>query len=77
MTGMVCNTVLTRSGGAAQQADEADEALGGTVAGMELPPRAPAGQMGGGTASQLIRGVRRTRGVREHRDGIPHGMEER
>jgi len=30
----------------------------------EVPPCAPAGQMDGGTASQLIRGVRRTLEVR-------------
>jgi hypothetical protein len=28
----------------------------------EVPPCAPAGEMDGGTASQLIRGVRRTKG---------------
>jgi hypothetical protein len=31
-----------RGGGAVEQADEADEALGGTVAGSEVPPRARA-----------------------------------
>jgi hypothetical protein len=31
---------------AAEQGDEADEALGGTVAGMEVPPHARAGQVG-------------------------------
>jgi len=30
----------------------------------EVPPRAPAGQMDGGTASQLIRSVRWTAGLR-------------
>ena len=31
----------------------------------EVPPCAPAGRMDGGTASQLIRGVRRTEGRSE------------
>jgi hypothetical protein len=39
---------------AGEQADEADEAFGGTVARMEAPPRAPHGQMEGRTGSQLI-----------------------
>ena len=33
---------------AAQQADEADEAFGGTVARMEVPPHARAGRVGRG-----------------------------
>jgi hypothetical protein len=33
----------------------------------EVPPCAPAGGTGGGTASQLIRRVRRTRGLRSSR----------
>jgi len=35
----------------------------------EVPPCAPAGGMDGGTASQLIRGVRRTLHLRGERDG--------
>jgi hypothetical protein len=31
-----------------------------TAVRTEVPPRAPAGRIDGGTASQLIRGVRRT-----------------
>jgi hypothetical protein len=34
----------------------------------EVPPCAPAGEMDGGTASQLIRSVRRTR--RSDRNGV-------
>ncbi len=34
--------------GAAQQGDEADEAFGGMVASMDMPPHARAGQIGRG-----------------------------
>ena len=37
-----------RSRGAVEQADEADEAFGGTVARMEVPPHARAGRVGRG-----------------------------
>ena len=53
--------------GAAEQGDEADEAFGGTVARMDMPPHARAGYgMDAGTASQLIPGVRPT--LRNGRD---------
>jgi hypothetical protein len=42
-------------------ADEADEAFGGMVARMDMPPHARAGRSDAGIASQLIPGVRRTR----------------
>ena len=41
-------TALWSSGDVAQQADEADEAFGGTVARTEVPPHARGGRVGRG-----------------------------
>jgi hypothetical protein len=56
---------------AAEQGDGADEALGGIVARMDMPPHARAVSVGNaGTASQLIPGVRRTVGWAMRADGL-------
>ena len=49
---------------AAEQGDEADEAFGGMVARMDMPPHARAGGVGRGHRFKLIPGVGRTWGWR-------------